>query len=44
VSPRLTPVVHWAYRIINHGLVPAADVPAANPPTDRGPAASGPAG
>jgi bis(5'-nucleosidyl)-tetraphosphatase len=24
VSPRLTPVLDWAYRIINHGLVPAA--------------------
>ena len=23
VSPRLMPVVRWAYRIINHGLVPA---------------------
>ena len=23
VSPRLMPVVHWAYRIINHGLIPA---------------------
>src|ERR1700683_339079 len=31
VSPRLTPVLHWAYSIINHGLVPAADAPAANP-------------
>jgi len=31
VSPRLTPVLHWAYRIINHGLVPAAEAPTANP-------------
>jgi 8-oxo-dGTP pyrophosphatase MutT (NUDIX family) len=32
VTPRLLPVVRWAYRIINHGLIPAADAPAANPP------------
>ena len=28
VTPRLTPVVDWAYRIINHGRVPGADVSA----------------
>jgi bis(5'-nucleosidyl)-tetraphosphatase len=28
VTPRLTPVVCWAYRIINHGRVPEADAPA----------------
>jgi 8-oxo-dGTP pyrophosphatase MutT (NUDIX family) len=33
VSPRLTPVVRWAYRIINHGLAPAPDAPGANAPS-----------
>jgi 8-oxo-dGTP pyrophosphatase MutT (NUDIX family) len=28
VTPRLTPVVCWAYRIINHGRVPEADASA----------------
>jgi 8-oxo-dGTP pyrophosphatase MutT (NUDIX family) len=28
VTPRLTPVVCWAYRIINHGHVPEADASA----------------
>jgi hypothetical protein len=31
VSPRLTPVVSWAYRIINHEQAPAADASAATP-------------
>jgi len=30
VTPRLIPVVSWAYRIINHGRVPEADA-SANP-------------
>jgi len=25
VTPRLAPVVHWAYRTVNHGRVPQAD-------------------
>jgi len=29
VTPRLTPVVRWAYRVINHGRVPEA--PASRP-------------
>jgi bis(5'-nucleosidyl)-tetraphosphatase len=35
VTPRLAPVVRWAYRIINHGLIPApgADPTVANPPS-----------
>ena len=32
VSPRLSPVVSWAYRIINHGQVPDAAASAVNPP------------
>jgi bis(5'-nucleosidyl)-tetraphosphatase len=28
VTPRLNPVVRWAYRIINHGHIPEADAPA----------------
>ena len=40
VTPRLIPVLRWAYRIINHGLIPAADdsaaqTPAVNPPARR---------
>jgi bis(5'-nucleosidyl)-tetraphosphatase len=31
VTPRLTPVLRWAYRIINHGLVPAADAVSVTP-------------
>jgi bis(5'-nucleosidyl)-tetraphosphatase len=32
VTPRLAPVVRWAYRIINHGLPPSADAPTPTPP------------
>jgi transposase, IS30 family len=35
VSPRVSPVVSWAYRIINHGQVPAADASAVDPPRWR---------
>jgi 8-oxo-dGTP pyrophosphatase MutT (NUDIX family) len=41
VTPRLAPVVRWAYRIINHGLAPGADAQALNPP---GPQTAGPTG
>jgi len=32
VSPRLVPVLRWAYRIVNHGALPSAPAPSAHQP------------
>ena len=32
VTPRVSPVIRWAYRIVNHGLMPAAGLDAPGAP------------